>query len=69
MKIDSVASALAIIGAIFVAFNNPLYANIVWSVSNPMLVYYNYKINQFPQLRMFSVFTFISIFGVFNTWK
>lgn len=68
LSIDSIGTKLGIIGAIFVAFGEPLTANIIWLVSNPLLLYHNHKIGQSSQSRMFFVFTAISLFGVVNLW-
>lgn len=56
----------AYIGALFVSLGNPLYANLIWSVSNPLMAQYNYKIQQKEQSLLFIVFTIIAWFGVFN---
>ncbi len=37
-----ITTSMAIIGALAVARNKALFANAVWSVSNPLLVAYNY---------------------------
>lgn len=67
--IEKLGTSLGIIGAVFVALGKPLTANLIWVVSNPLLIYHNYKINQASQSRMFVVFTVISLFGIINLWN
>lgn len=67
--IETLGTSLGIIGALFVALGKPFSANLIWVISNPILIYHNYKINQLSQSRMFVVFTAISLFGVINLWN
>jgi len=57
-------SYLGIIGAFFVAFGYSTPANIVWAVSNPVLMFYNYRNKEFAQARMFGVFWCIAMIGL-----
>jgi hypothetical protein len=59
---------LVILGSILVAFGYPFIANVVWSISNPYLVWYNNKIKQPAQARLFFILTFIGLFGIWNLW-
>ncbi len=68
MKIRCLTIA-SIIGALLVSFGNPFVANLIWSISNPGIAYHNYKIQQKEQAILFSVFTVIAWFGVWNLWK
>lgn len=61
-------SNLALVGAIFVSFGYPLIANIIWSITNPYLMWYNRKINQPEQAKMFFIYFLITLFGVYNLW-
>lgn len=67
--IEKFGTSLGVVGAVFVALGNPLNANIVWVISNPLLIYHNYRIGQLYQSRMFFVFTIISLFGTINLWN
>lgn len=60
---------LSIIGAIMVSLGFPLYANIVWSISNPLMAWHNYRIAQKEQAVLFGVFTGIAWFGVIHLWQ
>lgn len=68
MKIKCLTIA-SIAGALLVSFGNPLVANLIWSISNPGMAYYNYKIQQKEQAILFSVFSLIAWFGVWNLWR
>ncbi len=63
-----IVTFLGVVGASLVALGMPLQANIVWVMSNPILIYHNYRIGQLAQSRMFFVFTLISLFGIYNLW-
>ena len=59
-------TAFNISGAIAVSMGSPLLANCIWSVTNPFLVWHNYKHNHTEQAVMFGVFALIAIAGVVN---
>lgn len=61
-----IGTFLSVVGAFLVALGKPLEANIIWVLSNPILICHNYRIGQLAQSRMFFVFTLISLFGVYN---
>lgn len=67
--LPKIGTYLGIVGAFLVALGKPLEANIIWSISNPILVYHNWKIKEFNQSKMFLVFTLISAFGIYNLWR
>lgn len=67
--IEKIGTSLGIVGAVLVALGKPLSANLVWVVSNPLLIYHNFKIGQLSQSRMFVVFTIISVLGIINLWN
>lgn len=54
----------SVVGALFVAFNFAFIANVIWAITNPLLVFYNYKIGEKHQADMFAVFALIAIYGV-----
>ena len=58
-----IATAFSVCGAIAVAFNRAYIANVVWLISNPLLIYHNYTLGEFEQAAMFTVFALIAIFG------
>lgn len=66
MKMSDVASYLGIVGAIMVSLNYPLIANIIWGITNPVLIYHMHKLEQYPQRNMFIVFTVVAWFGIYN---
>ena len=53
-----------IIGAVFVSLNEPVLANCVWAITNPLLTYSNYKAGSFEQARMFGIFFVIALLGL-----
>lgn len=57
---------MAILGALYVASNRALAANILWGMTNPMLVFFNAANGQIEQAIMFSAFTIIALYGVHN---
>ena len=59
-----VPSALSLIGATFVAAGYALPANVVWCISNPLLIWHNYKAGDLHQARMFAAFAVLAILGV-----
>ncbi len=62
------ASDIAILGGILTAMGFAFWACVVWSISNPYMVYHNYKIGQMAQFRLFLVMTIVSLLGVINLW-
>ncbi len=63
-----VASDIAILGGILTSMGFAFWACVVWSISNPYLVYYNYRTRQMAQFRLFLVMTVVSLLGVWNLW-
>jgi len=61
-----ITTAMAIICALCVAKNKALVANAVWSISNPALVIHNYSTGEVEQAVMFSVFSVVAWYGVYN---
>ena len=53
-----------IVGAMFVSLDQPVLANVLWSVTNPLLTYINYKAGSLEQARMFGVFFVIAVLGL-----
>ena len=60
---------LSIIGAGLVAQGRYYPANLVWSISNPVLAILNYQLGVHSQAVLFAVFTGISWWGAWNTHK
>jgi len=60
------ATGLAILGALYVASNRALAANILWSLSNPMLILHNILNGQPEQAAMFVVFSVVSLYGIYH---
>ena len=55
-----------ICGAILVSLGQPLAANVIWSLSNPILAWHNRGIGQHEQAVMFGTFAVIAWIGVWN---
>ena len=63
-----VASDIAILGGILTSMGFAFWACVVWSISNPYILYYNYKKGEMAQYRLFLVMTIVSLLGVINLW-
>jgi len=61
-----ITTSLAIIGALAVAKNQAIIANTIWSISNPLLVIYNYFNGEIEQAIMFVIFAIIAWYGIYN---
>lgn len=74
MKLLKYIPYVNIIGAMFVSLNQPVLANVLWSMTNPLLTYSNYKHwvcnpvenNKIAlsQSRMYCVFFVIAVLGL-----
>lgn len=74
MKLLKYIPYVNIIGAMFVSLGQPVLANVLWSITNPLLTYSNYKHwidnpiecnnNSLAQARMFGVFFVIALLGL-----
>lgn len=63
MKLDDL-TYVSILGAGSVAMGHTFPANLLWSVSNPILALHNYRAGQVKQAQMFGIFGFIAVSGV-----
>lgn len=61
-------TGIGIMGASFVSSGDSLMANMVWAISNPVLILYNLIKKEYEQAFMFSIFWILSIRGVINLW-
>ena len=61
-----ITTGMAIIGALAVAQNKALFANTVWSISNPLLMGYNFINGEYEQIIMFAIFAIVAWYGVYN---
>ncbi len=61
-----IATGLAILGTLYAASNRVLAANILWSISNPMLILHNILNDQPEQAAMFVVFSVIALYGIYH---
>lgn len=59
-----VATHLSVVGAGFVAAGQTWPANLIWSVSNPLLAWHNYRAGDVHQARMFCVFGALALIGL-----
>ena len=62
------ATTISITGAVLVSMGFPFYANLVWMISNPYMAWYNHKIGQVAQTRLFAIFAITALYGVWNLW-
>jgi len=61
-----ILTIMAVIGAVTVAKGRALIANIIWSVSNPLMAIYNFQLGQVELAGMFFVYTIIAWYVVYN---
>lgn len=66
--IPKIGVVMGILGAGLVAAGEPLLANIIWLIGNPLLMYHNYKNDEAEQSVMFTIYFIIAIIGVINLW-
>ena len=74
MKLLKYIPYVNIVGAMFVSLGQPVLANMLWAITNPLLTYSNYKHwlnnpvednkNSLGQARMFGVFFVIAVLGL-----
>ena len=64
MELIKISTYLSIIGAISVAFGYSTPANLLWLMSNPILIIHNHRNGELAQARMFGVFGCIALVGV-----
>ena len=57
---------IAIGGAIYVAYDNALMANILWSISNMAFIIYNILISEHEMVLLFMAYEIICVYGVWN---
>lgn len=68
MSVYLVGTGLCLFGALLVATGFSFYANIVWCVGNPILMYRFSMSGDTDLFIMQSIFFIIAIFGVINLW-
>lgn len=69
ISIISIATLLGVIGCIFVSYNKPVIANLVWLIGNPLMLYHNLQIGEIEQARMWVVYIFIATIGIYKSRK
>lgn len=63
MSFLSIITLFSVIGALSVALQRAGPANLLWSISNPVLVWHNLRIGELSQAAMFSVFAVMAVYG------
>jgi len=64
INIAVLGSISGMLGATFVAIEKPFWANIIWFIGNPLLIYHNYKIHEKAQMYMFAYYIVCATFGI-----
>lgn len=59
-------TALGIIGTVFVSCKKPKWGQLIWLVSNPFLIVASVMDGNKSMVVLFSVYTLVSIIGVYN---
>jgi hypothetical protein len=55
-------------GCVFVAFGLPLEANMIWVLTNPFIAIHNYRIREYGQMILWSIYICIAVFGLIYNW-
>ena len=61
-----IMTIVAVCGAFAVSRGKSLGANFLWIISNPFLAIYNYTIYQYEMAGMFTIYSLIAIYGIWN---
>lgn len=61
-----ILTGASIIGAIRAAQGRALEANIIWAITNPLLVWHNLTAGEYEQAGLFFIFTALAVYGVYN---
>lgn len=61
-----IATLLSIVAALCVARGKSLIANVIWSVTNIIIIHYNYCIGEMEMAFLFGVYQLISLYGIWN---
>lgn len=69
LSIINIATILGILGCIFVSYNRPIIANLLWIVGNPLMFYHNLQVGEIEQARMWVVYIFIAAVGIYKSRK
>jgi len=56
----------SLIGCAYVSLGEPLIASIIWVMSNPLMLYYNFRIKEYAQSSLWLIYILLAIAGVFN---
>lgn len=67
--IDIIGSIGGVVGCTLVSRGKALGANIVWSVSNLLMVVYFWDIGEMAAFTMFVVYELIAMYGIWNLTK
>ena len=59
-------TTIAVIGAFAVAKGKSFLANLLWSISNPLMGLYNYQKGELELAVMFAIYTIIALYGIWN---
>jgi energy-converting hydrogenase Eha subunit C len=54
----------SIAGCVFVALDHALFANMIWVISNPMMLIHNLKIKEHAQVVLWATYVCIALAGV-----
>ena len=57
---------LGILGAFFVALDVSIAANVIWSVSNVLLIYRAYEMGDIDGAKMFLAYELVCLYGIFR---
>ena len=61
-----ILTLVAILGAIMVSLGRPLAANVLWFCAQPGLALYNYNNNEIELAAMFTIYSLIAVYGIWN---
>jgi len=51
-------------GAVMVAAHEPMLANKIWCITNPILIGYNFYLGAYEQMFMFAIYWILCLLGI-----
>lgn len=64
--LEYIPPILGMAGAISLALKLSVHAQIIWAISNPSLIIYNYYKRDYKQAAMFAVYEAVTLYGIYN---
>jgi len=59
----------SLMGCVSVSAGQPLLANILWLLFNPLMIIHNYRAKEKAQMWLWTIYVLIALYGVFHNWR